>query len=128
MILCFTGVIKALVDVEVIHDGDFHSVFEENYFQSRAYIQESEKVIGALTSLIGEYKNEEHILNGGTISEEELRRIEEYLYGDFQSSTDYNPELDYEENVQKFKKVYADQISEAKMNASKEELREFYSL
>ena len=56
MILCFSGVMKVFVEVEIIHDGDFHSIFEENYFQSRAYIQESEELIHDLTRLIGEYR------------------------------------------------------------------------
>ena len=51
-----------------VRDGAFNSVIEENYFQSESFIQESENLIGDLTRLIGEYKNEEHILNGGSIT------------------------------------------------------------
>ncbi len=128
MILCFTGAMKAFVEVEIIHDADFHSIFEENYFESRAYIQESEELVHDLTRLIGEYKSEEHILNGGTISEDELRWIEEPLFEEFQSAGNYNDELSYEENIQKFKEVYADKIAQAKLAKSKEELKGFYSL
>lgn len=128
MILCLAGVIKAFIDVEIIHDGDFHSVFEDDYYQSRAYIQESEKSIGALTRLIGEYKNEEHILKGGTISADELRSIEENLYLDYQDSINYNPDLSKEENVRNFKKVYAKEISREKDKMIKEDLRDFYAL
>ena len=53
-----------------MNDGDFGSIFEDDYFESKAYVQESENLIGDLTRLLREYKNEEHILNGGTISEE----------------------------------------------------------
>ena len=51
----------------------FNSVIEEDYLQSQSFVQESERLVGELTRLIGEYKNEEHILNGGSISEEEMR-------------------------------------------------------
>lgn len=128
MILCLAGVIKAFIDVEIIHDGDFHSVFEDDYYQSRAYIQESEKSIGALTRLIGEYKNEEHILKGGTISADELRSIEENLYLEYQDSINYNPDLSKKENVRNFKKVYVKEISREKDKMIKEDLRDFYAL
>ena len=52
-------------------------------FKVNHYIQESESLIGELTRLIGEYKNEEHILNGGSITEEELRNIENNLYHEY---------------------------------------------
>ncbi|HZG70154.1 MAG TPA: hypothetical protein VEY51_01335, partial [Chondromyces sp.] len=66
---CFTGAIKAFVDVVVINDGDFNNAVEENYFQSRSFVEESENLISDLTRLIGEYKSEEHILSGGSINE-----------------------------------------------------------
>ena len=79
MVLCFTGIMKAFIDVDNVNNGDFDNAIEDNYFQSRAYVEESESLIFDLTRLIGEYKNEEHILNGGSISEEELRNVEENL-------------------------------------------------
>ncbi|GAA3318303.1 hypothetical protein GCM10020331_020530 [Ectobacillus funiculus] len=54
--------LKKLVEIEVLNGGDFwYCFFEDNYFLSEAYVRESENVIGDLTRLIGEYKNEEHI-------------------------------------------------------------------
>ena len=45
-----------------------------------------------------------------------MRDIEQSLYYDsFQSSSNYNPNLTEEENVQKFKEEYADQISKQKI-------------
>ena len=51
--------------------------------QSQSFVQESERLVGELTRLIGEYKNEEHILNGGSISEEEMRNIENSIYHEY---------------------------------------------
>lgn len=127
VVLCFTGIIKEFVEVEVLNDGDFSSVFEENYFLSEAYVQESENIIGDLTRLIGEYKNEEHILNGGTVSEDELRYEEENLYSDYMSNPrSHNPELGEGANYEKFKEEYADQISQARDKLIQNDLREYH--
>lgn len=129
VVLCFTGVIKEFVEVEVLNDGDFGSVFEDNYFLSEAYVRESENIVGDLTRLIGEYKNEEHILNGGTISEDELRYEEENLYSNYMSnSRNYNPELGEGANYEKFKEEYADKISQARDTLIKNDLREYHSI
>lgn len=129
MITCFTGVIKAFVDVEVVNDGDLGIVFEDNYFFSQAYVRESETIVGDLTRLIVEYKSEEHILTGGTITEEELRNEEENLFSDFQQySRSYNPELGEEENYKKFKEEYAEKIAQARESLIKNELKEYHLL
>jgi signal transduction histidine kinase len=126
MIVCFTGVIRAFVNIEIVNDGDFGIVFEDNYFQSRAAVWESENIVGNLTKLIGEYKNEEHILNGRSISEEELRSEEKKLLSDYRVNSDsYNPELSEEKNYERFKKEYVDQISLARDRMIKNHLREF---
>ena len=93
VILCFTGAIKSIVNGIIIREKFFNSVVEEDYLQSESYIRESEHIISDLTRLIGEYKNEEHILNGGTISEVEIRKRGKY-YGYheyFHSRSKYNP-------------------------------------
>lgn len=128
-VLCVTGVMKAFVEVEVINDGDFISVAEDNYFESRSYVQESESLIGKLTSLIKEYKNEEYILSGGSIGEDEWRNEEENLFSNYQfQSLNYNGELSRERNYEVFKKEYADEISQAKDKMIKEDLKEYHLL
>ena len=68
VIFCFTGTIKSFVNGDVHYGRQFfNSVTEEDYLESQSFIQESERLVGELTRLIGEYKNEEHILNGGSI-------------------------------------------------------------
>ncbi|MFJ8267948.1 histidine kinase dimerization/phospho-acceptor domain-containing protein [Peribacillus asahii] len=127
VITCFTGALTAFVHTAILNDGNFEIISEDNYFQSKAYVQESENLVSNLTQLIGEYKNEEHILKGRSISEEELRSEEENLYSDFQfRSKSYNPNLSEEENYKKFKEVYKDEISQAKDRIIKNDLRAFH--
>lgn len=129
VVFFFTGAIKAFVEGEVQTDGAFNSVTEESYLESRSFIQESESLIGDLTRLLDEYKNEEHILNGGSVSKDELSAIEQSLFYDsFQTSSSYNPNLSEEENVQKFKEEYDDQIKQAKDQAIKDDLKVYHRL
>ncbi|GAA0337434.1 HAMP domain-containing sensor histidine kinase [Bacillus carboniphilus] len=115
-VICLTGVIQALFDVEVIHDSEFGAVFDESYFLSNEYVRESENLIYELTRLIGTYKNEEHILNGGTIRERDLNTIGTFK-GEVSSETHVNT-----------KKGNAEQIEEARARLIKEDLREFHNL
>ncbi len=129
VVLCFTGVITALVKVEVLTDGDFGIVFEDNYFISRAFMQESGNSVSDLTKLVGEYKNEKHILSGGTISEDETRREEAELFSEFHyKSRSYNPNLSEEENFKKFKEEYVEKLSQARARLIKDDLREYHLL
>ena len=116
VIFCFTLTIKSFVGgIFITEDSFFNSVIEENYLQSESFVQESERLVGELTRLIGEYKNEEHILNGGSISEEEMQNIENNIYHEyFLSTSKYNSNLTEEENIQIFKEEYAEQIKQAK--------------
>lgn len=126
VILCFTGVITSFLNV-VLKGGNFDIISEENYFQSRDF-QENGNIVVELTSLIGEYKNEEYILSGRTISEEEIRIEVENLFGDFHTSKYYNFNLSEEENYATFKEVYKDKISQVKDKMIKNDLREYNSL
>ncbi|MEH7524157.1 HAMP domain-containing sensor histidine kinase [Bacillus sp. JJ1503] len=127
MITCFTGAIRATVDLDVY--DNFGLVFEDNYFRSKSFERDSEPLIYDLTRLIGEYKSEEHILNGGTISENELRNEEENLFLDYhENSKSFNPNLSEAENYEKFKEEYADKISQARDRLIKNDLREFHLL
>ncbi|WP_254124583.1 HAMP domain-containing sensor histidine kinase [Neobacillus sp. 114] len=129
VVTCFTGLIKTIVDVEVVHDGEFSSAFQDNYFQSHSYVKESGYLAEDLTRLVGFYKSEEHILNGGTVDEDELKRREQELFYDFQSnSKSYNPNLTEAENFEKFKTEYADKIAQVRDELIRNDLRDFHSL
>ncbi|WP_100407599.1 HAMP domain-containing sensor histidine kinase [Bacillus solitudinis] len=128
-IICLTGAMKAVVEVEIENDAEFSNAVEDHYFQSWSYIQESEKLVRNLTILIDDYKNEEHILSGGTIGEGEWRRVEENLFSDFKfHSKSYNPELTKEKNYEMFKQQYVDEISQAKEKMIKDDLKEYHLL
>ena len=130
VIFCFTGTIKSFVNgIFITEDSFFNSVIEENYLQSESFVQESERLVGELTRLIGEYKNEEHILNGGSISEEEMQNIENNIYHEyFLSTSKYNSNLTEEENIQIFKEEYAEQIKQAKEQRIQEDLKDYHTL
>lgn len=129
VVLCFSGFMKAAIELEILNDGNYDIVFEDNYFQSSAYIRESEMMVSDLTRLIVEFKSEKHILSGATISEDETRSLEENLYSEFRSSSrSYNPELSEEKNYETFKVKYAEKITQAKDELIKNDLREFHSI
>ena len=128
VILCFTGAIREFFYIAILNDGDIRLAFEDDYYQSRSYIRESEELIGSLSRLFNEYKNEEHILNGGTISENELRMEEERLYEDFRiRSRSFDPELSETQNYEKFKEEYAAKLSQARDILIKNDLREYHA-
>ncbi|WP_223592512.1 HAMP domain-containing sensor histidine kinase [Neobacillus bataviensis] len=126
---CFTGIIKAIVQVEVVNDGYFSMVMEDDYFLSQAFVRENQKVVGNLATLLREYKSEDNILKGGSISEERLRMEEQNLYLDFQQfSKSYRPDLREEENYSAFKTEYADKIAQAREKLIKEDLRNYHAV
>lgn len=129
VILCFTGAIKAFVDVVIIRDNNFSIVFEKDYFHSFSFVQESEGLISDLTTLLTEYKSEENIVNGGTISEEEIRLAEENLYYDFQAnSLQYNPDASETKNHEMFQAEYAEKIAQQKEQLIKDDLKVYHQL
>ncbi|WML45970.1 sensor histidine kinase [Neobacillus sp. PS3-40] len=129
VILCFTGVIRELVKIKELNGVNYRIIFEDNYFLSDAYVKESDMIISNLMRLIGEYKNEENIKNGGSIDEEELRMEVENLFAEFQgNSRSFNPQLSQEENYKIFKVEYADKITLAKDRLIQADLKEYHLL
>lgn len=113
----------------MLKNNDFKIAFQESYFLSIGYMSETDMILRDLKMLTNQYKNEENILSGGSISEDEMRNRDEKLFYDFQyNSKDYNPNLNEEENYTLFKEVYADKISQARENMIKEDLREYHLL
>ena len=50
------------------------TAFEKDYFESRSFRNDCSLLAGSLADLTSELKSEEHILNGGTVSAEELKQ------------------------------------------------------
>lgn len=126
VIVCFTGAIISFLDIVQFQRGYFEIILEDNYYSSRRYQNESGNILGILTRLIEEYKNEELILNGGTISEDEIRIEEENLYWEFQyNAKDYNHKLSEDENYEKFLEVYGERIAQIRDQLIRNDLKEY---
>jgi len=104
------------------------SINQDNYFESRAFADESYSIIAPLAQLIGKYKSEEYILSDKTLVEEDNRRIEEELYYDFRNSYRYNSNLSEEENKHNYQEIYANDIARIKDKSMNEQVRNFYRL
>lgn len=126
MIAFYTGTVTSFVNVLTV---PFDSVLQKSYFESGEYLEESDRLLSNLTQIMTIYKNEEHVLNGGTIREDEWRHIEEALFFDFQDhSTTYNPNLSQVENYERFKQEYADELSREREKIINRERREYHRL
>lgn len=125
-ILCFTGSITIFFDINRLHNGDFSAAFEGSYYHGKGYLMDCENIVTSLRQITEKYKSEEHILNGGSVTEEELKREENQLFNEFQyNSKNYNPNLTAEENYQIFRGIYADKIARVKAELIQEDLKEY---
>lgn len=121
--------IRSFVEVEIVNDGEFGSVTEEMYLDSSAYIDESAPLIRDLTTLLGKYKSEEHILSGSSINQDDWKAVEEQIYYSvFPHSKSYQPELGEEKNFENFRAEYADKLTEAKEQMIKQDLKSFHQI
>ncbi|MEL7564551.1 MAG: HAMP domain-containing sensor histidine kinase [Dehalobacterium sp.] len=122
----FAAGISIFFNTAVSHEGNFEAAFEKSYYLGSEFIMEGSDIVESLTQIAGKYQSEEHILSGGALAEEDIRRAEENLFFEFQNnSRSYNPNLTEQENYQIFKEVYADKISEEKDRLIKEQLRAY---
>jgi signal transduction histidine kinase len=126
-IVCLTGAAKAIINME-LNEVHLSSINQDNYFESRAFADESYSLIASLAQLIGKYKSEEYILSGKTLTKEDGREINENLYNDFQYSYSYNPNLSEVENERIYQEKYADDINLKKTERMREQVEEFYRL
>lgn len=126
-IACLIGIARVMINIEFngIH---LSSLNQDNYFESRAFADESYSIMAPLAQLIGKYKSEEYILSGKTLTEEDNRRIEEELYYDFRNSYRYNSNLSEEENKHIYQEKYANDIARTKDESINEQVRNFYQL
>lgn len=126
--VCFTGAITVFLNMMSSNNEDLSSAFEKDYYLSRDFILESNQIVQTLTSLI-EFGNEERILEGETVREEELEREKNNLFHEFVDnySKGYNPGLTHEENYQKFEEVYAAEIAQNRDKLIARDLEEYNS-
>jgi signal transduction histidine kinase len=128
-VLCFSGAITVLLNIIEGHNGDFNLAFEKNYYVSESFITDSQQIVQTLTDITQKYKSEENILNGGTISEDNVSEKENQMFEEFQySSKSYNPNLSTAENYKVFQEVYADRISQIRNQIIQYDLRQYRSM
>lgn len=126
-VICVMGATKTIVDMGA-NNIHLSSINQENYFESRTSADESRRLINALTQLVGKYKSENYIFSGKTLTEEDIREIEEELYIDFRHSYKYDSNLNEAENKRIYKEQYAADIASKKEERMREQVREFYRL
>ncbi len=129
-IACFTGALTTFINIVAFHQGDFEVAFEKNYFASHQYMGESREVVSTLTALIEDYKSEENIQKGATITQEEINNAKENLFWEFKDDEEnynkyYFPGLPEEENYKKFEEVYADKIARIEEKLIAEDLKQY---
>jgi len=111
VMVCFTGAVTIFLNMAQLHHADFDIVFEDEYYLGKDLMDDGSRVLENLRILMKEYKSEEHILSGGTITDDEREWILRELFDEYQfSSKNYNPNLTYEENYEIFLVEYADKI------------------
>ncbi|NLV22219.1 MAG: sensor histidine kinase, partial [Syntrophomonadaceae bacterium] len=101
---CYTGLLTLFITGIGFHNFDYNALTEESYYRSRDFTNVSNEVLQNITAIIGEYKSEENILSGGSITADELKNKEENLYREFkETSKNYNPNMSEAENDQVFR-------------------------
>ncbi len=126
-IVCLIGIAKVIINLE-FNEIHLSSINQDNYFESRAFADESYSLIASVAQLIGKYKSEEHILSGKTLTKEEIREIEDNLYDEFLYSHSYDSNLSEVENKRIYQEKYADDITSKKDEHMQEQVRAYYRL
>lgn len=125
VMVCFSSAITIFLNMVGVHGGNFDIAFEENYYLGSDYLSKASNILDNLL-LIKEFQSEEHILSGGTVTEDSgIERERNNLFRDFENSRRYNHNLTYEENYEVFKETYAEEISQIKDQLIKRDLKTF---
>ncbi|MDD3654136.1 MAG: HAMP domain-containing sensor histidine kinase [Desulfotomaculaceae bacterium] len=125
-VLCFAGCLTIFINVVRFHDHNLGIANEDSYYLGSDYMAVSSEVFQSLKAITLEYKSEENILGGGSITPQDVENIENRLYRDFRhNSRSYNPNLTNAENYQVFREAYADQIVKEKDKLIQDDLRDY---
>lgn len=126
---CLTGASTIIGSIIEFSSNDFESVFQDSYYHSSEYMMDSRNILDTLVNIASEYKNEEYILNGGTISRGEIESEEEILFSHFrENSSSYDPKLSRDANFTIFKSSYANEIAEAREKLIQNDLKQYNGL
>jgi len=127
-ILLFSSAITEFMSYMIKEDYYFNLdiISEESYYGSYDYNREVRSVLNMLERLTIEYKSEEHINQGGTIDEYEIKEMKDQLYSEFRDTSDsYNSHVSPEENLKKFEEEYSEKIANIENELIEEELKEY---
>ncbi|WHH58643.1 HAMP domain-containing sensor histidine kinase [Petroclostridium sp. X23] len=130
VITCFTGAITTFVYLLENEQGTLDIAFEDSYYLGNEYMRTNQDIINNLTRIIKEFKNEEYILQGGTVTEDEIKREEEELFSQHQhdfnnEEMDLNDKDNYKKAYADFKEAYGEEISQIKERLIKQDLKEY---
>lgn len=127
-VACFSGAVTIIFDVVRQNSNPINNALEDSYYQSDSYINDSLVVIDNLRKITRDYKSEEFILSGSTVTPDEINSQAESLYEEFTlNSKRYNPNLNEEENQVIFNQEYADKIAQIKNRLMQEDMRDYKS-
>jgi signal transduction histidine kinase len=125
-ITAFSAAIVIFANIIVIGHGNLDIAMEQSYYLSEEFLADSSRIVQDLRAITEKYKNEEFILSGGTVTEEEIAAKEDQLFRDFgYNSKRYNPNLSEAENYEIFKEAYADRITKAREELIQQHLRDY---
>ncbi len=128
-IACLTGAFASFMDIVVADVENVEMIFDENYFQSNAYLRESSDILRSLNRLLNQYKNEEAVLRGEARTEEEIYGHEEALFQQYQNdSYTFDHSVSYEENFLRFKEQNPEKISQLRERLISDDLKEYNRL
>ncbi|WP_053956747.1 HAMP domain-containing sensor histidine kinase [Inediibacterium massiliense] len=128
VILCFSSAVTLILNLIGVKEIDIELAFENNYYSGKEYRRQLESITEDAIELMNEYKSEEYILSGRTVTEEDIKTEEENLYSDFKYDEKlYNYELSDVENYKRFQEIYVDKISKIKDELIQKDLEEYKS-
>ncbi|MGV8146220.1 MAG: histidine kinase dimerization/phospho-acceptor domain-containing protein [Alkaliphilus sp.] len=113
VVLCFSAALMIFTNSLVlgVRAPNLSTMRDENFFQGNVFTRESMQIFSELTNLIVEKKNEEHILSGATVTEDELKYATQDMLREFRiESNYYDHSLSEEENYETFFKIYESEI------------------
>ncbi|MDD4752019.1 MAG: HAMP domain-containing sensor histidine kinase [Desulfitobacteriaceae bacterium] len=122
--LSFSFGITTFANIAIKHD--FSPAFEKSYYQGTEFMSESSDIIYNIKEIAEKYKSEEHILNGGALSEDDIVEAKRELFYEFcLNSKNYNPNLSEEENFKIFQETNGDKIAATKNELIQKQLQRY---
>ncbi|MFZ7120091.1 MAG: HAMP domain-containing sensor histidine kinase [Eubacteriaceae bacterium] len=126
VIFCFTGAITTILNMIAVPSQqiDPRIINEDSYYDSEEFTSKINDSVTILTRMIGYYKSEEHILSGGTVTEDLIKSEEVSIYYKYQNKVDYE-NLDDIEKLELYNESKDDEILQFKEQTIERDLDEY---